>query len=182
MAVTLALWTIANAFGAPRAAALKQKEIEEANIPSHARGLFLQTVSGDQMAQVKLSYAVLFWEAGRAFAAHEDTMLNTPWLQLTIVPVAEKGRSGLLRDFTPNEASENPNMLADYLEQHPAQKAEALQHADFLLFADPAASAPNPMQFAHSFLSQDWNKWSCTRQNFFVTCLKKPVPASGYLR
>jgi hypothetical protein len=156
-----------------RPVARQQWQIEHAPLPENASGLFLQTPLGDQGATIHMSYALLSWQGARAFEAHHDVMLNTPWLQLTIVPVEGRRDGGLLNHFAPNNASENPNRLAPYFENHPLVKAEAFAQADFLLFSDPDPRSPQPLRFAATVLGEDAPRWTCTRQNFYAVCTKK---------
>jgi hypothetical protein len=156
-----------------RPVARQQWQIEHAPVPGNARGLFLQTPVGDQGAAIHMSYALLSWQGARAFEAHDDVMLNTPWLQLTIVPVEGRQGAGLLDHFAPNNASENPNRLAPYLENHPLVKAEAFAQADFLLFSDPDPRSPQPLRFAATVLEKDAPLWTCEQQNFYAVCTKK---------
>jgi hypothetical protein len=156
-----------------RPVAESQQQIEQAPLPSNARGLFIQTPAGDQSAKIHMSYSLLFWQGARAFEQHDDVMIDTPWLQLTIVPVEGAPGSGLLDHFAPNSASENPNHLGEYLEQHPKIKAEALARADFVLFSDPQPDSPHPLQFAAAVLGEDTPMWTCKRQDFYAVCTKK---------
>jgi hypothetical protein len=156
-----------------RPLAQRQWQIEHAAIPSHARGLFLQTLAGDSPKSIRMNDSLLFWQGARAFSDHGDVLLNTPWLQLTIVPVVGRAHSGLLDNFAPNSASEDPNTLAHFLETHPAAKANALAHADFLLLSDPSPSHPEPLVLAHDLLGPTTPGWDCTQQRFYAVCTRQ---------
>lgn len=156
-----------------RPLAHRQWQIEHAAIPSQARGLFLQTSAGDTSKAIRMNDSLLFWQGARAFAAHGDVLLNTPWLQLTIVPIVGRAHSGLLDNFAPNSASENPNTLAAFLDHNPSVKAQALANADFLLFSDPSRTDSRPLQFAAATLGAAAENWRCTRQDFFAVCTRK---------
>jgi hypothetical protein len=156
-----------------RPLAHKQWQIEHASLPSHARGLFLQTLAGDSPKSIRMNDSLLFWQGARAFADHGDVLLNTPWLQLTIVPVVGRAHSGLLDNFVPNSASEDPNTLAHFLEKHPAAKANALVNADFLLLSDPSATHPEPLVLAKDLLGPATPSWHCTQQHFYAVCTRQ---------
>ncbi len=153
--------------------ALRQEAIEHAPLPDHARGIFVQPNNGDSPPESHTSYPIFFWEGGRAFALHQDVLLNSPWMQLTIVPVGENGKAGLMRDFSPGSASENPNWLPRYFAAHPEQQQQALQAADFLLAADPNSTVPDPLRLAGDVLGKEASRWSCTQQGFYAVCTKR---------
>ncbi len=156
-----------------RPEAHKQAALERAPIPPNARGLFLSPPNGVEGDATHTFWATPFWEGARAFATHNDVLLNTPWLQLTIVPVQEQGRAGLMRDVTPNGWSENASYLPERLESHRDEEAAVLAMADFLLLADPNSAVPNPLGLAADVLGPFASGWTCVQQDFYVICRKR---------
>jgi len=160
-----------------RPVARQQARLEHAPLPPNKRGLFFQSLSGVSGKRTHTWWALAYWDGVRAFAAHNDVLLNTPWLQLTIVPVRENGRAGLMRDLTPGIFSENPSYAPIAFQQHPELKAPALALADFLLFADPNSLAPDPVGFAKNFLGPLQSQWSCVAHDFYAICTR---PQAGH--
>lgn len=156
-----------------RPVARQQADLQQAPIPSNARGLFFQPENAVRGAATHTWWSLAFWDGVRAFTAHNDVLLNTPWLQLTIVPVKENGRAGLMRDVMPNLYSEAPSYHLAEMEADPQQLAAALQLADFLLFADPNSTVPDPIGFSTRFLGPLATPWQCTRRDFYAVCLRK---------
>ncbi len=157
-----------------RPVALQQAQLEHAPLPPNARGLFFQPLNGMSGVHTHTWWSVAFWDGVRPFVAHNDVLLNTPWLQLTIVPVQENGRAGLMRDLTPVSYSESPSYVLDEFKRHPELKASSLALADFLLMADPNSAVPDPLGFAESFLGPLASEWSCTQHDFYAICTRKP--------
>ncbi len=155
-----------------RPVARQQAELEQAPIPAHARGLFFQPLSGVSGVQTHTWWSLAFWDGVRAFVARDDVLVNTPWMQLTIVPVQENGRAGLLRDRTPNLYSESPSYLINDFHAHPEQKGPALALADFLLLADPNGTPPDPLALARTFLGPLAPGWRCTAHDFYAVCTR----------
>lgn len=155
-----------------RPVARQQAQLEHAPLPPNARGLFFQSLSGMSGIHTHTWWALAYWDGVRAFSAHNDVLLNTPWLQLTIVPVQENGRAGLMRDLTPALYSENPGYALDEFKQHPELKAPSLALADFLLFVDPNTVVPDPIGFAQGFLGALKSQWSCVPHDFYAICTR----------
>ncbi len=154
-----------------RPIAKQQAALEQAPLPRHARGLFIQARTGGSGVLTHSWWGLRFWDGVRAFTAHDDVLLNTPWLQLTIVPVRENGRAGLLRDLTPNLLSENPAYLP--LALAPAMRAPVFALADFLLITDPNGAPPQPLALAGTLLGPLANQWHCTQYGFYAICERR---------
>ncbi len=154
-----------------RPLARRQAALEQAPLPPHARGLFIQAPSGGYGILTHTWWGLDFWDGVRAFSAHGDVLVNTPWLQLTIVPVQENGRAGLLRDRTPNLWSENPTWLLR--EITPENRAPILALADFLLLADPGGAPPRPLTLASTVLGPLAGRWQCQARDFYAVCKRK---------
>ncbi len=168
----LGLLSLYFAFVYLRPVAREQAAIERAPLPPHARGLLLQPLDSLNGAATHTWWALNFWSGVRAFTTHGDVLLNTPWLQLTILPIRENGRAGLMRDVTPNAYSENAGYLRE-LNSHPEQKAAALRLADFILIADPGSATPEPLAAAASLLASQAAAWGCTQHGFYAVCVRR---------
>ncbi len=155
-----------------RPIAEQQAALERAPLPPHARGLLLQPPSTLVAKNTHTWYSLNWWDGVRAFNAHGDVLLNTPWLALTIVPVQENGKAGLLRDSTPPLYSENGSFTLSDLQASPSEKAAALKLADFLLFSDGNDNPPQPLGLAMSFLGQARSDWDCTDRQFYAVCVR----------
>ncbi len=174
---TLLSFALALAYLLP--AARQQSALTEAALPQSARGLFITAPLVKRPFRAKLADDLLTWGGARAFAAHRDVLLNSPWMQLTIVPVGERGgpngAAGLLRDQLPGSLSESPVALSKLLKARGPGATIALANADFLLYSDPASGAAQVARDARQYLPADASAWSCTVQGFYAVCLRKSV-------
>ena len=161
------------------AIAAQQVTLEHAPLPPNARGLFIQPQSGVDGALTHTRWPLSYWDGVRAFTAHNDVLLNTPWMQLTIIPLGENGRSGLMRDVSPNLASESPNFALPWLMAHPAERTIVLRSADFILFADPNGTPSQPMAMAQTLLGPATTGWHCTNYGFYAVCLQARPASAG---
>ena len=172
LAVAVAVLSLAFATAYLPAIAAQQAALEQAPLPWNARGLFIQPQSGVNGALTHTRWPLSYWDGVRAFTAHDDVLLNTPWMQLTIIPLGENGRAGLMRDVSPNLASESPNFALPWLRAHPAEKEAVLRSSDFILFADPNGAPPRPLAMAHSLLGSVPVNWQCTERDFYAVCVQ----------
>ena len=170
--IVLSLIVLGLAIHTLRPIAVRSAQIEHAPLPVGKAGLYVQSISG-QTASYGTTYPVYWWNGGRAFITHNDVMLNSAWLYLTIIPVEENGQSGLLRDYTRLRATENPNELDFYFSQSPPeQRARALHDADFILFVDPrtkGADLPGLIRFTLEPFMSDWH---CDLYGLYAICRK----------
>ena len=157
-------------------AARQQQALTRAPLPRNARGVFFAAPAVRRPFRAHLAGELLAWGGARAFAAHHDVLLNSPWMQLTIVPVRENGRAGLLRDRLPGSLSESPVALGRMLQTNSAQATQALAGADFLLYSDPAASSRAIAQALPSYLRGRAREWQCTAGASYAVCLRKGAP------
>ena len=149
--------------------AQQQQALTNAPLPQNARGLFVAAPQARRPFSAHLAGALLGWGGARAFAAHDDVLLNSPWMQLTIVPLRENGRGGLLRDRLPGEVSEDPAVLDGVLAAHGPEAAAALSGAEFVLYDDPAASVAQLRAAATRLLP---GNWQCTTASSYAVCLR----------
>ncbi len=172
-AVALALSTLGMAQFFLRPIARKQLALEQAPLPFEQKGLFIQGIAAEKGVAHGLTYPVYWWNGGRAFIAHRDVMLNSAWLYLTIIPLKENGRAGLLRDYTQRVATENPNEIDFYFTQHPAEKKVALHDADFILFTDLDPRHTDPSPVIRMTLEPYMANWHCDVCTYYAICKKR---------
>ncbi len=149
-----------------------QAALEQAPLPPHARGLYLLPEDAVAGHWTHTWWGVNFWGGVRAFNAHGDVLINTPWMELTILPVEENGRAGLLRDFKPGKESEAPYMAVKNMTGTPAS-ATALALADFVLVSDPPGLPPAPGQSAAKFSGAEAPRWRCTPYGAYAVCERR---------
>ncbi len=174
--VGVALLSLGLASAYLRPVSRQQAELERAPLPPRARGLFFQPETANQGRWTHSWWGLNYWDGVRAFTAHEDVLLNTPWLQLTIVPVQENGRSGLLRDALPGIYSEDPS----YIFRVASPREQALALADFLLVADPNGAPPRPLAAAAALLGPASDAWTCAPHDFYAICTRKAAPNAAF--
>ncbi len=148
-----------------------QAELEQAPLPPNARGLYLLPEDAVAGHWTHTWWGVNFWGGVRAFHAHGDVLVNTPWMELTILPVEENGRAGLLRDFLPGKESEAPYMAVRNMSGTPAA-ARALALADFVLVSVPGGS-PAPRTLAERFLGAESPRWRCDSRPTYAVCVRR---------
>ncbi|MGI4829750.1 MAG: hypothetical protein ACRYFU_16375 [Janthinobacterium lividum] len=162
-----------------RPIALRSAQMEHMPLPSGQLGIFVQSSAGNEGYPLSMHYPVYFWNAARAFAAHGDVLVNSAWMNLTIMPLKENGRSGLMRDYTDLSATDNPNTLSDYLVTHPEARATVLRSVNFIVFVDPDPTHPDPVALTRYTLGAFLADWQCEPTRDYVICRKKQasVPA-----
>lgn len=156
-----------------RPAAIKQQQLADAPIPSGERGIFLQANSASRPFQNKSTYPINYWAGARGFFAHQDVMLNTPWLNLTIVPVKAVTGTSLMGNAVPGGLIENPMEFSKSLSKHDLRSEHALDLADFILYSDPVAQHPRPVAEMEQMLGSQKARWICSGRYFYAVCLKK---------
>ena len=171
--IVLSLITLGMAQHILRPIAVRSAEIEHAPLPVGQRGLFVQGISGEKGDLIGVTYPVYWWNGGRAFITHNDVMLNSAWLYLTIIPLKENGTAGLMRDFTARRATENPNEVDFYFSQNPGERGRALANADFIFFVDPRPKNPDVGAVMRLTIEPYMNEWNCNVSGFYAICKKK---------
>lgn len=150
--------------------AREQQALTHAPMPRDARGLFVTAPLVRRPFAAHLAGELLDWGGARAFESHGDVLLNSPWMQLTIMPLEENRRGGLLRDTLPGSVSENPATLDRLLLAHGNDSRRALAGASFLLYSDPASAASQLQLAAARLVPADWR---CTATNSYAVCLRR---------
>ncbi len=148
----------------------QQAALDHASLPAGARGLFVEPAIPRRPFTNHLAAGELVWGGARSFAEHHDVLLNSPWMQLTIVPVGERGRSGLLRDSLAGSYSEDPAELGRLLATHSDKARAVLATADFLLYSDPNAETATVANAVRGFFPLN-SQWHCTARDFYAVCV-----------
>ncbi len=151
-------------------AACLEAAMTQGPMPEGQRGLFVAEPAVRGPFREHLAGELLDWGGARAFAAHGDVLVNSPWMQLTIVPVRERGRAGLLRDRLPGSWSESPVALGELLAARGPGAARALEGVDFLLYSDPSASPAAVARAVPRYLPAGANGWHCVAPGSYAVC------------
>lgn len=152
--------------------ARRQAVLAKANLPDGKRGLLLEPPSVESGRPNGTSFALYGWAAARAFAGHHDVILNSPWLDLTIMPVKEKEGAQLIVNQMPLADSEWPFQLYSDMSANPAARATALADADFIFLADPVNLSAKPVDEIQTVLGSDASNWGCTATSFYAVCIR----------
>jgi hypothetical protein len=153
-------------------ASREQQALLAAPLPHGARGLFVAAPVVRRPFREHLAGTLLGWGGARVFAADEDVLLNTPWMQLTIVPVGERPGGGLLRDTLPGSLSEDPVALGRWLQSRSPESAAALGRTDFVLVSAPAVAAADLPALVTSYLPLERRDWQCELKGFYAVCVR----------
>ena len=154
-------------------ASRQQNALLDAPLPHGARGLFVAAPAAPRPYREHLADTLLHWGGARVFAANDDVLLNTPWMQLTIVPVGERPGGGLLRDKLPGSLSEDPAALGEWLERRSPEAAQVLGHTDFLLVSAPSIAAGNLPALVARYLPPHGRDWHCELKGFYAVCVRR---------
>ena len=156
-------------------ASRQQAALTAAALPQNKRGLLLTPAPVPHAPpRLALAQQVMTWGGARAFAAHNDILLNSPWMQLTIVPVGERPGADLRRDRLPGELSENPPGLVRTLTAHDETARQALARADFLLYSDASADDAALARVLSALLPA--SGWQCASHGFYAVCTRASAP------
>ena len=121
-------------------------------------------------AHPKLSYDPFVWIAGRYFLREDKVMLNSPWLDLPILPI--KPRGGHFANVFPPQIHNYPERLNDTLARSPNAKAVVQHSADFILFV----GYPFPSWISISTLTDPQHQWSCQTADWLRLCAPSSKP------
>ncbi|HEY0785219.1 MAG TPA: hypothetical protein VGD62_05060 [Acidobacteriaceae bacterium] len=159
-------------------AARKEAALGQVHFEAGSRGLFVQPLSATHPYAGGFTYPVFFWSGARAVANSHAILLNSPWLDLSILPVKENGQAGLLVDEQSKATTEHPWDLLQVLETPSAARDRALAHADFLLYGDPIATRPDVHAPVAAMLADRQMLWTCSYSDFYAACTRNPGPAA----
>jgi len=153
---------IANEQAAARATPLNQ--------PPGATGLLLGgtlTQAEETMLQ-RVSYNAYAWQPAYKFDQAQAILLNPPWLDLPILPIAQQP-TDLDRRYSPQVLDSPGNMLTVLATEPPAERAPLLSRARFILLSTRAEAARAGLTPA--------NGWTCSDLPPYLLCNQAPWPA-----
>ncbi len=140
-------------------------------LPQHARGLFLRPVA--PRGGLTTTWPLGSWDGVRAFSAHQDVLLNTPWFGQTIIPVKPHPNAPFVFSMEGSELADDPGLLYEGMRSHPEKKQVLLAASDFLLFSDELDRGSDPLQAVSKLLGADMTHWSCREAAFSAVCVKQ---------
>ena len=171
IALIAVTWTVTVPVLTP--VARRQALLGSAPLPEGGHGIYIETDDTVTDWNAGTTYPLYYWAGVRAFAPHHAVLLNSPWMYLTIFPVEQSRRGSLFYDTLPTKDSEHPFALWEELRSGSRYRDEALARADFILYANPLAPDPNPVEEMKPLLREQWPRWACTATGFYALCIKK---------
>lgn len=136
--------------------------------PAGPRGVFLWLPTEPENPLV--SFDPYVWVSARYFRRTGTVMLNSPWLDLPILPIAPKGDHFALR--FPPVLSNYPDYLYALLKRSQDARDQAAQYTDFALATGYSTPMSAPVD---EVLTQPWPEpWRCTRQAWYAVCSPQP--------
>ena len=165
--MTLGVLGMAQSRVRPVAVALAAARAHPFAEPAGTAGLLLGTPGSAALAGAngKVAFDPNLFAPAYAFAATDTVMLNSPWLDLPILPLAT--RQGLLNQMYSPEILDIPQSMGDTLmHADPGTRASVLGRAHFLIFGDPeqkrAMMAGMP----------DAGRWACVPMQGGMLCTR----------
>ena len=149
-----------------RLAAHNLERIEQAKLPSHGkRGMFINGPVGPSIAL--MNFDPYFWSSARYFRRTDSVMLNAPWLDLSILPVAPKNR--LLANLFPPNILNRPDIFAETLLSSGKARDLINPELDFIIFV--GYSSVRDPNSKHDLLKERWGRtWECQRDQWYAIC------------
>ncbi|MFL6547014.1 MAG: hypothetical protein ACJ8LM_17765 [Candidatus Udaeobacter sp.] len=148
-----------------RAAAHHLERIEASPVSPHGgRGMFIDAPMPP--ADFFLTFDPYIWSSARYFRKTETVMLNAPWLDLPILPVAPM--NGLFANIFPPKINNYPNTLWETLIKSSHARSLINRELDYIIFIGFSGKdhdAPDKL------LKQNWwRTWKCERDNWYSVC------------
>ena len=153
--------------------ARRQALLGAAPLPENAQGIYIEPDDVVNDWHTGTTYPLYYWAGVRAFAPHNAVLLNSPWMYLTILPVKQSRHGAAFYDTLPTEDSEHPFALWQELRGGSRYRDEALARSGFILYANPLAKDPHPLDEMKPLLREQVPLWSCTASGFYALCVKK---------
>ena len=151
--------------------AVRAKRVDEAKLPLGKRGVLLVTPDArDQMNG--LTYQTFVWQGARAFARNDAVLLNSPWLDLTILPVRSRDHSPLYVNHRPPLESLEPFDVPAYLLSQNKTGADLLGVADFVYLVGPLDKRYSLQDKLLRTLHQIPGRWACKSDSAYLLCEK----------
>ena len=157
--------------GQIRRAANTLQLLENSPIRAHGtRGLLLTASSAP--AEFALNFDPYLWCGAGYFRRTNTVMLNAPWLDLTILPIA--ARNGLFTNLFPPEIDNDPGPLTKLLSNSRQTRERISSELDYILLVGFSGKKPNAID---NVLNQDWSRaWNCDRDHWYSVCYSPDRP------
>ncbi len=176
IAITAGVLALAQAYLAP--VARRISALEKAPVQSKGQiGLVLPGHFDSYTFDENLRYYPFEWAPTYYFRRSESVLLNTPWMDLPILPL---GGSRLLLTYTfPPTQLEDLRLMRDELLTSADARALVFPRLDFIFFSDPNHTA-SKADIDEVLKVDPGDQWSCARPDWYVFCQKqtKSLPIS----
>lgn len=170
-AAALALFDIVLADHLIRPVANRISLIEDVPVRPHRLGILLDAPVRERSRYLTFD-PYIRWEGARYFRRSNAVLLNSPWLDLPILPVGLHS-TPLTARFSPLELTVPPK-FRQHLMNSPADRKAVLSAIDLIVFVgrpQPAPSAPDPL-----LADDSAHRWKCTQNVWYFVCEAKQHP------
>jgi len=170
-AVAVALFAIGLADHLIRPVANRLSLIEDAPVKPHRLGILLDAPVREYNRYLTFD-PYIRWAGARYFRRSNAVLLNSPWLDLPILPIGLRA-TPLTARFSPVELTV-PRSFHQHLMDSPADRNAVLSAIDLIVFVgrpQPAPSAPDPL-----LADDSAHRWRCTQNVWYFVCEAKRQP------
>jgi hypothetical protein len=170
-AALLALFAIGLADHLIRPVANRLSLIEQVPVKPHRLGILLDAPIREHDPYLTFDpYAR--WAGARYFRRSNAVLLNSPWLDLPILPLGLRPNP-LTDRFSPFELTVTPS-FHQHLLASPADRQAVLSAIDLIVFVgrpQPRPSAPDPL-----LANDSAHRWRCTQNVWYFVCEARQQP------
>jgi hypothetical protein len=148
-----------------RTAAHNLEKIEHPTImpPGH-RGIYIDAPV--EPATFFLNFSPYIWSSARYFRVTGSVMLNAPWLDLSILPLAPVNR--LFTNLFQPKVVNYPDTFAELLLKSQRARDMIKSDLDFIIFVGYSGHDPNTVD---NILKRRWSRtWDCRRDQWYAIC------------
>jgi len=165
VAAVLAVGVLAYSDGEIRSTAHNLEKIEHPNImPPGYRGIYID--APNRPASFFLNFDPYVWSSARYFRVTKSVMLNAPWLDLSILPVAPANK--LFTNLFPPKVVNYPDTFAELLLKSQRARDAVRPDLDFIIFVGYNGRDPNAV---NNILKRPWSRtWNCRRDQWYSIC------------
>jgi hypothetical protein len=136
--------------------------------PAGAPGLLLggTLTPAEETMLRRVSYNAYAWQPAYKFDKAQAILLNPPWLDLPILPIAQRP-TDLDRSYSPEVLDSPGNMLTVLAGEPPAERTPLLNRARFILLSTRAEADRAGLTPA--------NGWTCSDLPPYLRCSHTPA-------
>jgi hypothetical protein len=167
-AAAMALFALGMADHFIRPVANRLSLIEDAPVKPHRLGILLDAPVREYNRYLTFD-PYIRWAGARYFRRSNAVLLNSPWLDLPILPIGLRS-TPLTGRFSPLELTV-PSSFHQHLMDSPADRKAVLSAIDLIVFVgrpQPAPSAPDPL-----LADDSAHRWRCTQNIWYFVCEAK---------